>query len=203
MQKKAERIEIILNIIEEKEQVQISEILVFLGKSGVDINQRTLLRDLNDLLEKKLVSQDGAGRNTYYFISATNQINTQIDVQKYFSENYSVRKAKHTFNYHDMKNGEWKEDKIKVPNKQMRSVWSVNMPRPKEKLHGKHPTQKPIDLLRRIILASTNIGDLILDPFTGSSTTGIAAYENGRRFIGIDMEKEYLDLSIKRFESIL
>ena len=113
------------------------------------------------------------------------------------------KKAKHTFNYYDMRNGDWSEDKIKVPNKQMRSVWSVDTPKPKEKLHGKHPTQKPINLLRRIILASTNIGDLILDPFTGSSTTGIAAYENGRRFIGIDMEKEYLDLSIKRFESIM
>ena len=99
MQKKAERIEIILNIIEEKEQVQISEILVLLEKNGIDISQRTLLRDLNDLLEKKLVSQDGAGRNTYYFISATNQINTQIDVQKYFSENYSVRKVKEIFNF--------------------------------------------------------------------------------------------------------
>ena len=52
----------------------------------------------------------------------------------------------------------------------------------------------------RIILASTNKGDLILDPFTGSSTTGIMALKLGRKFIGIDLEKEYLDLSIKRFE---
>ena len=55
-------------------------------------------------------------------------------------------------------------------------------------------------MLRRIILASTNKGDLILDPFTGSSTTGIMALKLGRKFIGIDLEKEYLDLSIKRFE---
>ena len=61
-------------------------------------------------------------------------------------------------------------------------------------------TQKPIELLRRIILASTNENDLILDPFTGSSTTGIMALRLGRKFIGIDLEKEYLDLSIKRFE---
>jgi site-specific DNA-methyltransferase (adenine-specific) len=53
--------------------------------------------------------------------------------------------------------------------------------------------------LRRIILASTNPGDLILDPFTGSSTTGIAAAMEGRRFVGIDTERQYLDLSRKRF----
>ena len=55
-------------------------------------------------------------------------------------------------------------------------------------------------MLRRIILASTNKGDLILDPFTGSSTTGIMALKLGRKFIGIDLEKEYLELSVKRFE---
>jgi len=57
-------------------------------------------------------------------------------------------------------------------------------------------------LLKRIILASTNKGDLILDPFAGSSTTGLMAYLYGRKFVGIDNEKEYLDLSIKRFEEL-
>ena len=57
-------------------------------------------------------------------------------------------------------------------------------------------------MLKRIILASTNKGDLILDPFTGSSTTGIMALNLGRKFVGIDTEKEYLDLSIKRFEDL-
>ncbi|PIY78515.1 MAG: site-specific DNA-methyltransferase, partial [Parcubacteria group bacterium CG_4_10_14_0_8_um_filter_35_7] len=101
-----------------------------------------------------------------------------------------------------MKNGEWLEDQLKKPCLQMRSVWSINTPKPIEKKFGKHPTQKPEDLLKRIILASTNKGDLIIDPFTGSSTTGIAAYLYGRKFIGIDTEKEYLDLSIKRFEEL-
>jgi len=67
---------------------------------------------------------------------------------------------------------------------------------------GKHPTQKPIDLLVRIILASTNKGDLVVDPFTGSSTTGLAAFLNNRKFIGMDIEKKYLDLSIKRFKDL-
>ncbi len=112
------------------------------------------------------------------------------------------KKAKHTFNYEQMKNGEWPEDFIKKPNAQMRSVWAINTPKAIEKRFGKHPTQKPIDLLKRIVLASTNKNDIVLDPFTGSSTTGLAAYLYGRRFIGIDNEKKYLDLSIKRFEEL-
>jgi len=112
------------------------------------------------------------------------------------------KNSKHIFNYELMKKGNWSEDFLKKPNSQMRSVWAIGTPKPIEKKFGKHPTQKPEELLKRIILASTNRGDLILDPFTGSSTTGIAAYLLGRKFIGIDTEKKYLDLSIKRFEEL-
>lgn len=111
-------------------------------------------------------------------------------------------KQKHKFNYDLMKNGDWPEDFIKKPNLQMRSVWSIYPPKNGEKKFGKHPTQKPIDLLVRIILASTNRGDIVLDPFTGSSTTGLAANLNGRKFIGIDTEKKYLNLSIKRLKEL-
>ncbi|MFA5014968.1 MAG: site-specific DNA-methyltransferase [Actinomycetota bacterium] len=121
------------------------------------------------------------------------------------------KNSKHTFNYEDMKYREWPDDFFKKENRQMRSVWHVpesesvwvvTTPKPNEKTFGKHPTQKPLELLKRIILASTNIDDLILDPFTGSSTTGIAAYLLDRRFIGIDLEKKYLDLSIQRFQEL-
>ena len=112
------------------------------------------------------------------------------------------KKAKHIFNYDLMKSGDWKEDKLKKPTYQMRSVWSIGTPKPDEKKFGKHPTQKPLDLLKRIVLASTNKGDIILDPFTGSSTTGIAATVHGRKFVGVDLEKQYLDLSIKRFNAL-
>jgi len=111
-------------------------------------------------------------------------------------------KTKHKFNYDLMKNGDWQEDFIKKPNLQMRSVWSIYPPKKQEKNFGKHPTQKPIDLLVRIVLASTNEGDVVLDPFTGSSTTGLACSLNKRKFMGIDLEKKYLDLSIKRFEEL-
>lgn len=103
--------------------------------------------------------------------------------------------TKHTFNYKVMKeeNG----------GKQMKNLWNIMSPRKAEKAHGKHPTQKPIKLLSRIVRASTNEGDLILDPFCGSSTTGIAAFMHDRKFIGIDQSEEYLDLSVKRFEDEL
>ncbi|PIS04545.1 MAG: site-specific DNA-methyltransferase [Candidatus Buchananbacteria bacterium CG10_big_fil_rev_8_21_14_0_10_42_9] len=112
-------------------------------------------------------------------------------------------KTKHTYNYKLMKGGEWHvNDFIKKPDKQMRSVWAIGTPKTWEKKFGKHPTQKPVELLKRIVMASTNKGDLILDPFTGSSTTGIVASMLGRKFIGIDTEKKYLDLSIKRFKDM-
>ena len=84
----------------------------------------------------------------------------------------------------------------------MKDVWTTSLTKPSEKKQGKHPTQKPLELLERIILASTNENDIILDPFCGSSTTGIAATKLKRNFIGIDNEKEYLDLSIRRFQEI-
>ena len=110
--------------------------------------------------------------------------------------------AKHTFNYDLMKNKDWPEDKMKKKGLQMRSVWSINTPKIVEKKFGKHPTQKSFDLLKRIVLASTKKDDLIVDPFTGSSTTGLAACLYGRNFVGIDTEKQYLDLSIKRLEEL-
>ncbi len=103
------------------------------------------------------------------------------------------KSAKHTFNYDIVKNGDWQNDVLKKPGKQMRSVWSINTPKPIEKKYGKHPTQKPEALLRRIILSSSNPRDIILDPFCGSATTGVVSVRNKRMFIGIDQEKEYLD----------
>ena len=82
----------------------------------------------------------------------------------------------------------------------MKDVWTGPLTPQKEKECGKHPTQKPLYLLERIIEASTNPGDLVLDPFCGSSTTGIAARRLGRRYIGIDTAEEYIELSIRRFQ---
>ena len=104
-----------------------------------------------------------------------------------------IKKAKHKFNYSIMKklNG----------GKQMKDVWESSLTKPSEKKCGKHPTQKPLEILEKIILASTDEGDLILDPFNGSGTTGIAASRLNRKYIGIEKEKEFLDLTIRRKES--
>ena len=82
----------------------------------------------------------------------------------------------------------------------MKDVWTGPLTPQKEKEYGKHPTQKPLYLLERIIVASTGPGDLVLDPFCGSSTTGLAAKILGRRYIGIDNAKEYIDLSVRRLQ---
>jgi site-specific DNA-methyltransferase (adenine-specific) len=113
------------------------------------------------------------------------------------------RKTKHIFNYEAMKNGIFPEDKMKVPDKQMRSVWSIPTPSPDEKIFGKHPTQKPLALLKRIVLASTNTDSLILDPFNGGGTTGIAAKMIGdRKYIGIEIDEAFINLTIKRLAQL-
>lgn len=82
--------------------------------------------------------------------------------------------------------------------KQMKDVWKLPAIAPWEKSCGKHPTQKPLSVLTRLILASTKPKAWILDPFTGSSTTGIAANLANRRFLGIDREEDFLKISIER-----
>jgi site-specific DNA-methyltransferase (adenine-specific) len=109
------------------------------------------------------------------------------------------KKGKHTFNYDTMKNGHFPEDKLKKENTQMRSVWSIPTLKNNEKEYGKHPTQKPLDLLKRIVLASTNENDIVLDPFCGSGTTGVACMNlNYRSFIGIEIDTSYCELAKKR-----
>ena len=104
-----------------------------------------------------------------------------------------IKNAKHKFNYSLMRELN--------DGKQMKDVWESSLTKPSEKKCGKHPTQKPIEILEKIILASTDENDLILDPFNGSGTTGIVANRLNRKYIGIEKEKEFLDLTIRRKES--
>src|SRR5260370_12821095 len=82
--------------------------------------------------------------------------------------------------------------------KPMPSVWQLRPPEPSEKRFGKHPTQKPVALLERILLASTNEGDLVLDPFAGSGTTLLTALRLRRHALGCELSAEFLSLSIRR-----
>ncbi len=102
----------------------------------------------------------------------------------------SKKGARHTFNY----------DLVNSPNPggQLSSVWRMPPPSRREKLHGRHPTQKPLRLVRRALIACTREGDLVFDPFTGSGTTAVAAKELNRSFVGAETEREFCGLAARR-----
>jgi site-specific DNA-methyltransferase (adenine-specific) len=104
-------------------------------------------------------------------------------------------KSCHTFNYKLMKEAN--------AGKQMKSVWSILPPSANEKRHGKHPTQKPLALLERILLAASHEGDLVLDPFLGGGTTAVAALRLSRKVIAVDSAATSIDLSLLRICSDL
>jgi len=113
-----------------------------------------------------------------------------------------AKKSKHTFNYEAMKVYDDSGDKLKSEGKQMRDVWSIPTTPMREKEHGKHPTQKPLELLERLVLACTQEGDMVLDPFCGSGTTGVASVKHNRKFVGIDSSSEYVKLSKSRIKGV-
>jgi len=112
------------------------------------------------------------------------------------------KKGNHYFAYSLMKeiNGGKQMKDVWVFDEKEPEIWNVPTTPKREKKEGKHPTQKPLELLKRIVLASTKENDLVLDPFNGSGTTGIACKLLNRRYIGIDNEQEYLEITKKRFE---
>lgn len=100
--------------------------------------------------------------------------------------------SKYVFNYELMKE--------KNGGKQMKDVWVGSLTRPTEKKEGKHPTQKPEYLLEKIILSSTNENDIILDPFSGSGTAGVISRKYGRKYIGIEIDKKYIEIARLRIK---
>jgi site-specific DNA-methyltransferase (adenine-specific) len=105
------------------------------------------------------------------------------------------KKSRHTFNYKLMKEHN--------RGKQMKSVWEIKPPETWEKRFGKHPTQKPVALLERILLASSHEGDLVLDPFSGSGTTALAALRTSRSAVGLELSYDYLALTLQRITAEL
>jgi site-specific DNA-methyltransferase (adenine-specific) len=105
------------------------------------------------------------------------------------------KKSRHTFNYKLMKETNC--------GKQMKSVWEIRPPEAWEKKFGKHPTQKPVALLERILLASSNEGDLVFDPFLGGGTTLLTAFRLRRHAFGCELSAEFLSLSLRRICSNL
>jgi len=86
----------------------------------------------------------------------------------------------------------------RVSGKQMKTVWRLGAPGASEKIHGKHPTQKPLALLERCLLAATEPGALVFDPFMGGGTTLVAAARTGRRVAGCDLDPAFVNLTIRR-----
>jgi site-specific DNA-methyltransferase (adenine-specific) len=103
------------------------------------------------------------------------------------------RSARHIFNY-DLINSP-------DPTGQLSSVWRIRTVPSSEKLYGYHPTRKPLRLVRRALVASTKEGDLVFDPFCGSGTSGVAAKELGRFFVGAELEEEFAKLAARRIKA--
>ena len=109
------------------------------------------------------------------------------------------KKRDYYFDYNYSKNGEFLGDELKSPGKQMRTVWDLSNNKNREELkYGKHPTQKPIKILIRMIKLATKSGDVMLTPFAGAGSECVAAKMTGRHYIGFEIEKEYCDISEER-----
>ena len=142
-------------------------------------------RLLNDIVWVKPNPPPNLGRRTFTH---------STEVVLWASKAPKGSRHKYTFNYDDMRqeNG----------GKQMKTVWEFTSPKTHEKRYGKHPTQKPLSLIDRCLRASTNEGDVVLDPFAGSGSTGVAALELGRTFVGIELDESFVELSIKRLSEL-
>ena len=146
---------------------------------------RNGFRLLNDIIWEKPNPPPNLGRRTFTH---------STEVALWASKASKGSRHKYTFNYDEMRreNG----------GKQMKTVWRFTTAGKSEKRFGKHPTQKPIALIDRCIRASTNPGDLVLDPFAGTASAGVAALRVGRRFIGVEMDKNYAEIGEKRLSEI-
>ncbi len=114
------------------------------------------------------------------------------------------KKREYFFNYEYTKNTSFPEDNLKIIEKQMRTVWDIpNNKEKKESAFGKHPTQKPLRVLRRMILSASKQGDICLTPFSGVGSECAAAKEAGRNYIGFEIDKSYYDISVQRLDHVV
>ena len=145
--------------------------------------QQNGFRLLNDIIWEKPNPPPNLGCRTFTH---------STEVVLWASKSGKDSRHKYTFNYGEMKreNG----------GRQMKTVWQFKAPNASEKKFGKHPTQKPLALIERCLRASTHEGDVVLDPFAGSGSTGVAAIKLRRRFIGIEIDREFVAIGARRLD---
>lgn len=115
--------------------------------------------------------------------------------------NKGGKKREYYFDYEYSKNGAFDYDSLKKPGKQMRTVWDISNNKEKRELeYGKHPTQKPLRILKRIIQLSSKKGDIMLTPFSGAGSECLAAKELGLNYIGYEVEPHYVDIAHNRLQ---
>ena len=142
-------------------------------------------RLLNDITWQKPNPPPNLGRRTFTH---------STELLLWASKAPKGSRHKYTFNYDEMREANG--------GKQMQTVWRLPTPRSNEKNFGKHPTQKPVALIERCLQASTNPGDLVLDLFAGSGSTGVAALKTGRRFIGIEIDEQFAEICMNRLSAV-
>ena len=109
------------------------------------------------------------------------------------------KRRNYFFDYEYAKNGDFSDDRLKASGKQMRTVWDLSNNKKSEELkYGRHPTQKPVKILKRIIRLSSHPGDILLAPFSGAGSECVAAKMTGRHYIGFEIEEEYCKISEAR-----
>lgn len=115
----------------------------------------------------------------------------------------SGNKREYYFNYDYSKNGDFPGDQLKNPGKQMRTVWDISNNKDKEELaYGKHPTQKPLKILKRMIKLSSTSESTVLAPFAGNGSECVAAKETGRKYIGYEVNEEYYKIAQERLKNV-
>lgn len=129
------------------------------------------------------------------FPNITQRMFCESTEQIIWAVNNVAKKAKNwVFNYEEMK-------QLTANGKQMRNMWDIPMTPTSEKSSGKHPSQKPLAVMDRLVLGCTNPGDLILDPFGGSGTTAVSAQRHLRNFLIVERDPDYCDIAKKRIQS--
>lgn len=117
--------------------------------------------------------------------------------------NRGGRRREYFFDYEYSKNGDFSYDVLKTPGKQMRTVWDISNNKEKAELaYGKHPTQKPLRILKRIINLTSREGDIMLTPFSGSGSECVAAKMTGRKYIGIELDDSYCEIAANRLKHV-